>query len=1101
MKTHLGRALLLTMLAVGLASCEAGMNPSLDMGELSEALVLAPAAPSDLTVVAVNAGQANLHWADKSLDETEFRVQRAADEDFSVEFEEWILPPDTMQYSDFTTTGLNTYFYRVFAVNANGASAPSEVVRIFTPVSSPTVVVTTPAGSPALFQSDAINAVEALATGYGAPIAGAEYQLVFDDPPGIFVAQDIVTQPDQDPFVIPAPLAGTPIADATVVPALPPGAILELRITGRVAQAGVSANGYEWRIGGTVANPTFIVYESANTIFPRPRRPVVGDAVAITAYRTVATGPLVAKRITFRAPDPQPVGPAAYNLAALYRGVIESFAQAYQAPGVSYGGQSVVLFNATDNLSVPFRIDYRTIPGFEAFVDEGLIIGNAVEVRFWVSKPVENLPIARQIFPQTQPVKAEPIHPNPTHINNDPVPLGLPPGTFLQFMITGVVTGIDTTQQTYQLGDPANPTVVYGHAQTIPLWDIIRVFPQVGDWVIVTGRRTLEPGPLIADQLLILFDGPAPRNAIPEVGTQIVYLYNGVVTNVDGANGGKRWTVTTGAFDQGFIMDDPHDTAVIDRGGLPSLGVGSLVTVEFIPPTQVLPEANWAPLAFNSTTGQWSASAVLPAVPENRTGTLFMRTTDTDNQTRTIAIPAQLLAELPNTLPVAVADSYLVSGTATLSVSAPGVLGNDTDANLDALTAQLVSAPAGTSSFALNADGSFSFTSATDPATPTVVTFTYQANDGSGLSNVATVSVLVNPSYSIRTFAPVADARVESGAPNSNFGAENRLGADTRPLQGSFVKFDVTGIGRTVYSARLRLFITDPSSNGPALYSTATGWTETGITWANRPPAIGAALGNQGAVTTGTWVEYDVTAAITGPGLYAFTWVADSSNRTDASSREGANPPQLVIDSGGSCVPTSCVTRGANCGSIDDGCGGSLSCGTCTAPATCGGGGVDNVCGAAAPQNLTFLPAGDATVRSTRPTTNYGSSSTVMADTSPLSHGYLKFSVTGLTGTIQSATLRLFVTDPSSNGPALYSTASTWTESTITWDSRPAPTGTALGNLGAVSKHTWVEYDVTAIILGNGGYGFVLVPESSNGTDFSSREGTDPAQLIITTTP
>ena len=42
---------------------------------------------------------------------------------------------------------------------------------------------------------------------------------------------------------------------------------------------------------------------------------------------------------------------------------------------------------------------------------------------------------------------------------------------------------------------------------------------------------------------------------------------------------------------------------------------------------------------------------------------------------------------------------------------------------------------------------------------------------------------------------------------------------------------------------------------------------------------------------------------------------------------------------------TSCTATGANCGSIPDGCGGSLNCGSCTAPQTCGGAGLPNVCG------------------------------------------------------------------------------------------------------------------------------------------------------------
>src|SRR5206468_2119321 len=46
------------------------------------------------------------------------------------------------------------------------------------------------------------------------------------------------------------------------------------------------------------------------------------------------------------------------------------------------------------------------------------------------------------------------------------------------------------------------------------------------------------------------------------------------------------------------------------------------------------------------------------------------------------------------------------------------------------------------------------------------------------------------------------------------------------------------------------------------------------------------------------------------------------------------------------CTPTSCFAQGKNCGTISDGCGGTLTCGVCTAPQTCGGGGLANVCGA-----------------------------------------------------------------------------------------------------------------------------------------------------------
>ncbi len=53
----------------------------------------------------------------------------------------------------------------------------------------------------------------------------------------------------------------------------------------------------------------------------------------------------------------------------------------------------------------------------------------------------------------------------------------------------------------------------------------------------------------------------------------------------------------------------------------------------------------------------------------------------------------------------------------------------------------------------------------------------------------------------------------------------------------------------------------------------------------------------------------------------------------------------VTPDQGPSCVPTTCSAQGLNCGPAGDGCGGTLSCGTCASPTTCGGGGQSGVCG------------------------------------------------------------------------------------------------------------------------------------------------------------
>jgi hypothetical protein len=59
------------------------------------------------------------------------------------------------------------------------------------------------------------------------------------------------------------------------------------------------------------------------------------------------------------------------------------------------------------------------------------------------------------------------------------------------------------------------------------------------------------------------------------------------------------------------------------------------------------------------------------------------------------------------------------------------------------------------------------------------------------------------------------------------------------------------------------------------------------------------------------------------------------------------------------CTPTTCAALGDNCGSVSDGCGGTLTCGSCTAPDTCGGGGTPNVCGAAPTGDTILVGAGD----------------------------------------------------------------------------------------------------------------------------------------------
>jgi hypothetical protein len=85
-------------------------------------------------------------------------------------------------------------------------------------------------------------------------------------------------------------------------------------------------------------------------------------------------------------------------------------------------------------------------------------------------------------------------------------------------------------------------------------------------------------------------------------------------------------------------------------------------------------------------------------------------------------------------------DSYSTVQDTSLTVAAPGVLGNDTGASGIALTAVLVSGPSH-GMLQLNADGSFTYTPNAGYTGPD--SFTYEAAAASLTSNVAIVSVTV----------------------------------------------------------------------------------------------------------------------------------------------------------------------------------------------------------------------------------------------------------------------------------------------------------------------------------------------------------------------
>ena len=139
-------------------------------------------------------------------------------------------------------------------------------------------------------------------------------------------------------------------------------------------------------------------------------------------------------------------------------------------------------------------------------------------------------------------------------------------------------------------------------------------------------------------------------------------------------------------------------------------------------------------------------------------------------------------------------------------------------------------------------------------------------------------------------------------------------------------------------------------------------------------------------------------------------------------------------------------------------------------------------------------------MRSDTPIANSGSATSLQVDNSPVKHILIKFVVSGLNGNqVTNAKLRFYAVDPSSKGGDFYFVSdNSWQEETVTWNNAPAASTNLLASLGAVSIGNWYEVDLTSLITGEGTYSLRITSTSSDGADYSSKEGTNPPQLVIT---
>ncbi|MFA4836842.1 MAG: PKD domain-containing protein, partial [Dehalococcoidia bacterium] len=207
-------------------------------------------------------------------------------------------------------------------------------------------------------------------------------------------------------------------------------------------------------------------------------------------------------------------------------------------------------------------------------------------------------------------------------------------------------------------------------------------------------------------------------------------------------------------------------------------------------------------------------------------------------------------AVILNRAPVAAGDSYSTDEDTFLTVTAPGVLGNDTDADGNTLTAQLLTAPA-KGIVTLNSNGSFTYTpninaNGTD-------SFTYKASDGSLESGAATVTVTINPVND----APVANAggpySADEGSMVGFSGSATDVDEDALTYSWDFGDGNA-GAGATVshaYADNGTYTVTVTVNDGDGGLGTDTA----AVTVNNVAPALAISVLDFEALPTGNFVE------------------------------------------------------------------------------------------------------------------------------------------------------------------------------------------------------------------------------------------------------
>ncbi len=199
------------------------------------------------------------------------------------------------------------------------------------------------------------------------------------------------------------------------------------------------------------------------------------------------------------------------------------------------------------------------------------------------------------------------------------------------------------------------------------------------------------------------------------------------------------------------------DTFSIPENSVNGTVVGTVVATDPEPFTYAITAGNTGgAFAINSATGEITVNATA-ALDFEVTPSFALTVTATDSEplagSATITIN---LSNVNDVAPVADADAFSTYVNVVLNAPVTGVLDGDSDVEGGVITATpAAGSTTGGGTYTLLADGSFTYTPATDFSGPD--TFTYTATDGLLTSAPATVTITVNKLAQTITFADPAD--------------------------------------------------------------------------------------------------------------------------------------------------------------------------------------------------------------------------------------------------------------------------------------------------------------------------------------------------------